>query len=76
MNQGSERAGLGEWECMECGYIEEGAETDRPQICPECGSPVQALEFFPYGEDEDDWEDESSGDLYEQSEAIDDADEV
>jgi hypothetical protein len=41
----------GEWECMECGYIEEGVEGRRPKQCPECEAPASALEFFP---DEDD----------------------
>lgn len=46
----------GEWECMECGYIEEGASNRRPKKCPECGAPGTAFEFFEY-EDED-WDDE------------------
>jgi hypothetical protein len=52
----------GEWECMECGYIEEGVERRRPKQCPECDAPASALEFFP---DEDDadvdraWSDET-----------------
>ena len=41
----------GEWECMECGYVEEGAKARRPKKCPECGAPASALEFF---SDEDD----------------------
>jgi hypothetical protein len=41
----------GEWECMECGYIEEGIKGRRPRRCPECDAPASALEFFP---DEDD----------------------
>ncbi len=42
---------VGEWECMECGYIEEGTRGQRPKKCPECDAPASALEFFP---DEDD----------------------
>ena len=38
----------GEWECMECGYIEEGVRARRPAVCFECGAPEKALEFFPY----------------------------
>ena len=55
----------GEWECMECGYIEEGAKTKRPKVCPDCGAPGQALEFFPFGDDdeEDAWNGEASDDL-------------
>lgn len=47
-----ERGLSGEWECMECGYIEAGAKNQRPQVCPDCGASSEALEFFPY-EDED-----------------------
>lgn len=47
-----EQAQSGEWECMECGYIEEGVRTKRPKVCPDCGAPSQALEFFPYGDDD------------------------
>lgn len=50
----------GEWECLECGYIEEGIRSRRPKSCPECGAPANAMEFFPYeprGEADDaDWE--------------------
>jgi|YNPNPStandDraft_1061719.scaffolds.fasta_scaffold03316_3 hypothetical protein len=42
----------GEWECMECGYIEEGNELRPPSKCPECNAPASALEFFSYEEDE------------------------
>lgn len=47
----------GEWECMECGYIEEGSQARRPARCPECGAPANALEFFSYEdeEEEEDW---------------------
>ena len=38
----------GEWECMECGYIEEGVRGRRSAVCFECGAPESALEFFPY----------------------------
>jgi len=38
----------GEWECMECGYTEEGSRQLRPKACFECGAPASALEFFPY----------------------------
>jgi hypothetical protein len=47
-----ELAGVtGEWECMECGYVQEGVEGHRPKKCPECDAPASALEFF---SDEDD----------------------
>jgi hypothetical protein len=36
----------GEWECMECGYVQEGVEGRRPKKCPECDAPASALEFF------------------------------
>lgn len=45
----------GEWECMECGFIEEGPSNRRPKKCPECGASASAFEFFEY-EDED-WDD-------------------
>jgi hypothetical protein len=44
---------LGEWECMECGYIEEGIRARRPKRCPECDAPASALDFFPYEDDAD-----------------------
>ncbi len=44
----------GEWECAECGYIEEGVETRRPAQCPECDAPAESLEFYAY--EDDDWE--------------------
>jgi hypothetical protein len=65
----------GEWECMECGYVEAGVKTKRPRACPECGAPDQALEFFPYGDDdEEDWgegpvDDEAPGDLADDKDA-------
>jgi hypothetical protein len=50
----------GEWECMECGYIEEGSRSPRPKACHECGAPGNALEFFPYetrdASGEEDWD--------------------
>ena len=50
----------GEWECMECGYVEQGFEGRRPKRCPECDAPASALEFF---SDEDDLiQDESDDD--------------
>jgi rubredoxin len=51
----------GEWECMECGYVEEGASGRRPKKCPDCGAIASSFEFFEY-EDED-WDD--SDELYE-----------
>ena len=50
----------GEWECMECGYIEEGIRARRPAVCFECGAPKNALEFFSYETQdtagEEDWD--------------------
>ena len=55
----------GEWECMECGFIEEGVSNRRPKRCPECNGPASAFEFFEYEEEDwddlnetDDWDDE------------------
>ncbi len=54
----------GEWECMECGYIEKGIEARRPAQCRECGASARALEFFldddwdEAGDETDDWLDE------------------
>ena len=68
-----EWAHSGEWECMECGYIEQGVRSRRPRECPDCGAPTQALEFFPFEgdgadgpdepppDDEDIFEDEDEG---------------
>lgn len=60
-----------EWECMECGYIEEG--TRPPMRCPECGSSrnhFQRLDMLEEDEDEaldlidaDDDEEEEDEDL-------------
>ena len=67
----------GEWECMECGFIEEGTESRRPKACPECEAPASALEFFPYDEDkrdqgsldeDDDYEELDEEDEYEEEE--------
>ncbi len=62
----------GEWECMECGYIEVGVETQPPEACPDCHAPLEALEFFPYEDDpyedgpcESEWEDEPLEELYD-----------
>jgi hypothetical protein len=56
----------GEWECMECGCIEEGSEGRRPRKCPECDAPASALEFFPDGDDAD--VDRVLGDEYDDEE--------
>lgn len=63
----------GEWECMECGYIEVGVETEPPEACPDCHAPLEALEFFPYENDLDGYDggDESLEELYEDDEPID-----
>lgn len=61
----------GEWECMECGYIEEGMSNRHPKRCPECNASASAFEFFEY-EDED-WEDE---DLDYDDEEFDDYDDL
>jgi hypothetical protein len=69
----------GEWECMECGYVEEGTEGRRPKKCPECDAPASALEFFSdeddaghgqvFGDEYDEEEDEEHGrDEYEEEE--------
>ncbi|HSN73512.1 MAG TPA: hypothetical protein VL334_00320 [Anaerolineae bacterium] len=53
----------GEWECMDCGYIEEGASNRRPKRCPECNAPGSVFEFFEY-EDED-WTEDDDLEEYE-----------
>jgi hypothetical protein len=63
----------GEWECMECGYVEEGVEGRRPKKCPECDAPASALEFF--SDEEDGVLDRSVGDEYEDEIEEDDEDE-
>jgi hypothetical protein len=55
----------GEWECMECGYIEEGTEARRPKLCPECDAPASSLEFFPYEEDDRERDEFEQDDEYE-----------
>ena len=37
-----EPAITGEWECMECGYIEKGVEARRPPQCRECSASARA----------------------------------
>jgi hypothetical protein len=54
-----EPAITGEWECMECGYIEKGVEARRPPQCRECSASARALEFFP----DDGWAEGDDGDL-------------
>jgi hypothetical protein len=63
----------GEWECMECGYIEEGVGAQRPKECPECGAPADAFDFFSYVEsDEEDWDsDDLEGDEDEEDDEYD-----
>jgi hypothetical protein len=56
----------GEWECMECGYVEEGVEGRRPKKCPECDAPASALEFF--SDEETMIPDRSAGDDYDEDE--------
>lgn len=50
----------GEWECMDCGYIEEGSSNRRPKACPECNSSGEVFEFFEY-EEVDDLDDDLYG---------------
>ena len=67
-------AATGEWECMECGYIEEGVQTRRPKECPECGAPGTAFEYFASDDDDDDdgWDDEDELDESEDEEVEED----
>ncbi len=57
-----------EWECMECGFVHEGARP--PKRCPECGAPSEEFELYEYEEDEE-LEDE---DLFEDDEDWDEED--
>ncbi len=68
-------AGAGEWECMECGSIEEGTKSRRPAKCPECGAPPSSLEFFSYEDEEDEWEGDEVDDDDELEDELDDSDE-
>jgi hypothetical protein len=62
MRLGSVPAATGEWECMECGHVEEGVQAKRPPECPECGAPGTAFEFFVDDEsDEEDWDSDDEG---------------
>ena len=69
MSRKQEPAITGEWECMECGFIEKGVESRRPLHCHECGASARALEFFPddgWAEGtEDDYDDLDDEDLEE-----------
>lgn len=56
----------GEWECMECGYIEQGLESRRPIACRECHASARALEFFPT---DDEWEKNAEDDADDDLEA-------
>lgn len=73
MQLGDVPAATGEWECMECGHIEEGVVARRPRECPECGAPAEAFEFFSF-EDEDEWEDQAAEDEEDLDEGFDDED--
>jgi hypothetical protein len=63
-------AATGEWECMECGYVEEGTQTRRPKECPECSAPGTAFEFFANDDEDDEWDlgDELDDELGEEDE--------
>ena len=61
-----EPAITGEWECMECGFIEKGVEARRPPQCRECSASARALEFFP----DDGWAEGAEDDF----DALDDED--
>jgi transcriptional regulator NrdR family protein len=75
MRLGSVPAATGEWECMECGHVEEGVQAKRPRECSECGAPATAFEFFAYDDaDEEEWESDDEGSEYEDARA-DDGDE-
>ena len=66
----------GEWECMDCGYIEEGASNRRPKRCTECNAPGSVFEFFEYEEDDWDLDEETNtfDDFDDEYEDIDDID--
>ena len=63
----------GEWECMECGYIQEGSQARPPKECPECGAPADAFDFFSAGESSDDDWDSDDPDDDEEEDAYDDS---
>jgi hypothetical protein len=72
-------ATTGEWECMECGHIEEGIELERPARCPECNAGTDAFEFFALEDEEwegdvEDDDDEEDEDLVDESLADEDGD--
>jgi len=57
----------GEWECLECGYVEEGIRMRRPKECPECGAPADAFDFFFDDEfNDEDWNSAVLDDEYEE----------
>lgn len=48
---------MGEWECLECGYVHEGEKP--PKRCPECGASAEQFEFYEYEDlEDDDFEDD------------------
>ena len=55
-----------EWECMECGFVHEGARP--PKRCPECGAAGDEFELYEFEEDEElededeDWEEDEEED--------------
>jgi predicted nucleic acid-binding Zn-ribbon protein len=66
-------AATGEWECVECGYVEEGVQSRRPKECPECGAASAAFEFFADDDsDEEEWDSDEDDELAEEDEDEDD----
>jgi hypothetical protein len=69
-------AATGEWECMECGYVEPGTANRRPAKCPECDAASDALEFFSDDDEEEDWDESLDGeDPEDESDSSDESDE-
>ncbi len=72
VQSGNVSPATGEWECVECGYVEEGVQRRKPKECPECGAPGTAFEFFAYDEDDDDeWEIEDEADEADEDDSLD-----
>jgi len=58
---------MGEWECIECGYIHEGDAP--PKKCPTCGATSDKFEYYDFEDlDEDEEWDEDEEEEWDEEE--------